>query len=111
MDIQFYGANCLTISTKQSRIVIDDNLHDLGAKPISKPGDVALFTAVHGDTVPGAKIIIDRPGEYEVSGVSIYGIEARSHIDEDDKKTVTIYKIIADDLSILITGHIYPELS
>jgi L-ascorbate metabolism protein UlaG (beta-lactamase superfamily) len=110
MDIQFYGANCLSITTKNARVIIDDNLAELGSKTVAKPGDVNLFTGAHGK-VSGAKIVIDQPGEYEVSGVSVYGIAARSHMDETDKKTAVVYKLVIDDLRILIVGHIYPELS
>lgn len=111
MDIQFYGANCLTITTKQGRILIDDTLADLGKKSVAKPGDIALFTGIHGDPAQPAKIVIDQPGEYEVSGISIYGIAARAHMDEEKQRTATMYKILVDDQKILVCGHVYPELS
>lgn len=111
MEVQFYGANCVVVSGKQARIVVDDNLADLGGKSIAKEGDIALFTAEHGLPKTSPKIVVDQPGEYEVSGVSIYGIAARAHIDTEGQKTATMYKLIADDTSILVTGHIYPELS
>ncbi|HSD56147.1 MAG TPA: MBL fold metallo-hydrolase [Candidatus Saccharimonadales bacterium] len=111
MDIQFHGANCVTLTTKQAKVVVDDNLAKLGAKSVTKAGDVALFTQEHNDSVAGAKIVIAQPGEYEVSGVSIYGIAARGHMDEEGKKTATMYKLLVDDLKILITGHVYPELT
>lgn len=111
MDIQFYGANCFTLGTKQARAIVDDNLADLGAKTATKAGDIALFTMAHGEPAHSPKIVIDQPGEYEVSGVSIYGIAARAHMDEEGKRTATLYKLVVDDLRILITGHIYPDLS
>ncbi|HET7302302.1 MAG TPA: MBL fold metallo-hydrolase [Candidatus Saccharimonadales bacterium] len=111
MDIQFYGANCITFATKQARVVIDDTLADMGAKSVSKPGDIALFTDAHGQSGNSPKIVIDGPGEYEASGVSIYGIAARSHMDEAGQKNATMYKLVIDDFKILVTGHIYPELT
>lgn len=111
MDIQFYGANCVSLTAKNARLVIDDNLVELGAKSVAREGDIALFTGAHASPAQPAKLVVDEPGEYEVAGVSIYGIAARAHIDTDDKMTTTMYKIVIDDLSILITGHIYPELS
>lgn len=110
MDIQFHGANCLTLATKQARVTVDDNLADLGAKPVTKAGDISLFTQAH-EAPTGVKITIDQPGEYEVSGVSIYGIAARAHMDEEGQVTATMYKLLIDDLRVLVTGHIYPELS
>jgi L-ascorbate metabolism protein UlaG (beta-lactamase superfamily) len=111
MEIQFYGANCITLSNKQARVVIDDNLAALGGKTVAKEGDVALFTAKHTKPAAAAKIVIDQPGEYEVSVVSIYGIPARAHMDEEKVKSATMYKLVFDDISVLIAGHVYPELS
>lgn len=111
MDIQFHGANCIVLNDRSARVVIDDNLVDLGAKTIAKVGDISLFTGAHATPSQPPKIIIDQPGEYEVSGVSIYGIPTRSHIDEENKKNATIYKIVMDDIRILIVGHIYPALT
>jgi L-ascorbate metabolism protein UlaG (beta-lactamase superfamily) len=111
MDVQFYGANCIVITSRQTRLVVDDNLDELGAKSISKEGDIALFTSPkHTAPAHTTKLMVDQPGEYEVANVSIYGIAARAHIDAEGKNA-TVYKIVADDIEILIVGHIYPELS
>ena len=109
MDIQFYGANCIVLSQKGARIVVDDNLSDLGAKSITKAEDVSLFTGPHGQV--NSRLMLDSPGEYEVSDISVIGIAARSHLDEADTLNVTIFKIVSGDLNVLITGHIYPKLS
>lgn len=113
MDIQFYGANCITLTTKTARVVIDDNLAQLGGKNVVRAGDIALFSSSITHTPPKAetKLEIDHAGEYEVSDISIYGIPTRSHIDEDGKQTATMYKIISKELGIFIPGHIYPDLS
>ncbi|HEY8999416.1 MAG TPA: MBL fold metallo-hydrolase [Candidatus Saccharimonadales bacterium] len=111
MELQFHGANCITITTKQARIVVDDTLAELGGKSVSKPGDITLFTGPHEASPVESKILIDMPGEYEASGVSIYGIAARSHMDEDKKMSATMYKIVLDDFRVLVTGHVFPELS
>jgi len=109
MDLQFYGANCLSVAHKGSRIIIDDNLADLGAKSITKADDVALFTNVHGAS--GGRLVFDSPGEYEVSDTSVIGIAARAHLDEAGKFNATMFKLVTGELSVLFTGHIYPELS
>jgi L-ascorbate metabolism protein UlaG (beta-lactamase superfamily) len=112
MDMQWYGANCVVIGGKQGRVVVDDNLADLGAKSVTKEGDIVLFTGEHLNSGPHSpRLLLDQPGEYEVAGISIYGIAARSHMDEEGKMSATMYKVITDDLSILVTGHVYPELS
>jgi L-ascorbate metabolism protein UlaG (beta-lactamase superfamily) len=93
------------------RVVVDDNLADIGAKSVTKPGDIVLFTSAHGDPKVEAKLVVDGPGEYEVSDVSIYGIPARAHIDEEGKKSATMFKLLTKELSIFIPGHIYPDLN
>ncbi len=109
MDLQFYGANCVSLTHRGTRIVIDDNLAELGAKSIVKPEDVALFTGPHKGAASG-RLSFDSPGEYEVSDTSVIGIPARAHVDANGKNA-TMFKLIVGDQSVLITGHIYPELS
>lgn len=111
MDLQFYGANCLTISTKQSRLVIDDDLVKHGGKSVSHSGDICIFTSPHPEPVKEAKMTIDIPGEYEVNGISIHGMPARAHMDEENDRTGVMYKIVANDIKLLVTGHIFPTLT
>ncbi|MDZ7744346.1 MAG: MBL fold metallo-hydrolase [Candidatus Saccharibacteria bacterium] len=110
MDIQYYGANCVRLSTKKSSVIVDDNLAELGLKSVTKSDDIALFTTVHAPSKV-AKLEIDTPGEYEASGVSIRGIAARAHIDEEGQRNATIYKIIIGDIRIAVVGHVHPDLS
>ncbi len=109
MDLQFYGGNCISLTHKGVRVVVDDNLAELGGKTIVRPDDVALFTGPHGEVK--ARLTLDGPGEYEVSDISIVGIKARAHIDEPDQKNATMFKLLVGDLTILITGHVYPDVS
>ena len=110
MDLQFYGANCVSVSYKGTRLVIDDNLDQLGAKNITKPDDVALCTMRPKET-PIGRLAFDGPGEYEVADISVIGIPARAHMEADEKnRDATMYKLVIGENSILFTGHIYPEL-
>jgi L-ascorbate metabolism protein UlaG (beta-lactamase superfamily) len=113
MEITYYGANCVVISNKKTRLVVDDNLDKLGLKNIEKDGDILLFTdsaGADGYDHKKAKSVVNSPGEYEISNASIRGIPARAHVDENGK-TAIIYKVIIDDTRIAIFGNIYPELS
>lgn len=111
MEIQFFGANCIRLTTKKAHITVDDNLAELGKKSVTKKDDVVLFTGAHGDPKSEVKLLIDQPGEYEVSDISIQGIMAQAHMDEAKQRSATIFKIVAEDIRIVITGHIYPDLS
>lgn len=109
MDLQFHGANCISLTYKGTRVIIDDNLAALGGKSVTKAEDVALFTGSHEDSA--GRIDFDSPGEYEVSDISIIGVAARGHMEEAGQKGATLFKFMAGDLSVLVAGHIYPELS
>lgn len=112
MELQFFGANCIGLTYKGTRIVIDDNLAELGSKNITKATDVALFTGAHSAGGNPARLTFDSPGEYEVADISVIGIAARAHIDEEDQPpSATMFKLVTGELSVLLTGHIYPELS
>ncbi|MEO6761663.1 MAG: MBL fold metallo-hydrolase [Candidatus Saccharimonadales bacterium] len=111
MDIQFYGANCIVLSNKLRRVVIDDNLKDLGAKSVTRNGDISVFTGPHGDVGQEVRIVIDQPGEFETQNVSAFGLQARSHIDEEGQKNAVIYRIIMSEVRVAIVGHIFPKLS
>lgn len=106
MEIQFYGANCIKITTKKAAIVIDDT-----TSKVTKNGDIALFTGTHEAPKNDVKLVIDQPGEYEVSDTSIQGIAARSHMDEVGIKSSTMFKIIDEDIRVAVVGHVYPELT
>lgn len=115
MECVYYGGNCLGISGKKARIIVDDNLSELGLPGVSKPSDIALFTQKPIADKASAKdkpyFVINSPGEYEVSNISVNGIAARAHTGDPDSHTATIYKIIVDDIRVVVTGHIYPDLT
>lgn len=110
MEIQYYGANCVRLTTKKATVIIDDNLAELGLKSVTKTNDIGVFTAAH-TPLKEVKLTIDQPGEYEVSDTSIQGIAARAHMDEEGQKSATMLKIIGDDIRVAAVGHIHPDLS
>jgi len=111
MELQYYGANCLRLSTKKAQIVVDDNLMKLGLKSVTKSGDISLRTSREFPEHSEAFFRAEMPGEYEVAGVVIHGVAARAHMDEEGKHNAVIYTIEADETKVVVLGHIYPELS
>jgi hypothetical protein len=111
VEVQFYGANCIRIVYKKAGVVIDDNLESLGLSSVTKEGDVFLRT--HGEFTPKKqpKIIIDGPGEYEVSDISVKAIAARAHMDEEKQTTATIYKLDVADIRVVVAGHVFADLT
>lgn len=111
MELQYYGANCMRLTTKKASIVLDDNLAELGLKSVTKAGDIVLSTTGHGLPVVDVKLVLDQPGEFEVSDISIQGIAARAHIDEVGRRAATMFKIVGEDIRVAVLGHIYPDLT
>lgn len=110
MDFQYFGANCVKITTKNAVFIVDDTLKKIGLKQITKADNVALFTTIPNKE-PDARLVITDPGEYEVSDVSIFGIPARSHMDEKGELSATIYKLQFEDVRVCVLGHVYPDLT
>ncbi len=111
MDLQYYGGNCVKITSKKFSIVVDDNLAGLGLKPVTKAADISLRTSVLVPEPKEALFTTDTPGEYEISGAIIRGIAARSHMDEEGKQSAVIYTVEAEDARVGIIGHIFPNLN
>jgi L-ascorbate metabolism protein UlaG (beta-lactamase superfamily) len=111
MELQYYGGNCLKITTKKAVLVVDDNLKSLGVKPISKLDNVSLVTNPILIKAEPTGFVIDSPGEYEMLDVVIKGIGVRSHMDEVGKANAVVYRVTAGDTTIAIAGHIHPDLT
>jgi L-ascorbate metabolism protein UlaG (beta-lactamase superfamily) len=111
MELQYFGGNCIKLTTKKASIVIDDNLAELGLKSVTKSDDITLHTNKKDELESDVKFAINRPGEYELSNVSITGIPARLHVDEKGVNDSVIYKIVVGDIRVVILGHLYPELN
>ncbi len=111
MEIQYFGANCVRLTSKKASVIIDDNLSSLGAKQVTKSGEIALYTTNPDQIYNEAKVTITEPGEYEVSDISIHGIASRAHMDAAGACSATMFKITMEDVRIAVAGHVYPELS
>ncbi len=112
MQIEFYGANCVRVKTKSTSIVFDDNLEQLGAKPVTSNDDSLCNT--NSDIVKAsakAARTFFMPGDYEVGDVMITGIAAQAHVDEKGTTKATIYRGITPEFKFVVVGHIAPELS
>lgn len=109
MEIQFYGANCVRLGNKKVSVVVDDNLASLGLKSVSTAEDIAIFT-LDKNTSTQNRFVIEGPGEYEISEVSVRGIPAQAHLDDSGLRS-TMYSIQILGFSVGIIGHVNPNLS
>ena len=110
MEITYHGANCLKISAKKANLIVDDNLVSLGLKDVTKLEDISLITSDNIKAKTG-RIVVSSPGEYEISDISIQGVGARGSMDEAGTKKATIYKLAADDITVVILGHVFADIT
>jgi L-ascorbate metabolism protein UlaG (beta-lactamase superfamily) len=112
-DIEYKGANCVVISTKKAKLIVDPKLSLVGLKDLNVKGAVELaseerFVVSDQD----ANLIIDSPGEYGVAGFDILGIAARRHIDSETEGNLsTMYRIEVEGTRIGVIGNVYEKLS
>jgi L-ascorbate metabolism protein UlaG (beta-lactamase superfamily) len=114
MEIEFFGANCFRVKTKNASIVIDDNLEALGSKSITKDSDVAIFTnkiLENEKTKNRARLTLDSAGEYEIGDVSVMALQTRSHLDGEGEASSAVFQCLYEGKTITILGHIHPDIA
>ncbi len=112
-DIEYKGGNTVVIATKKATLVVDPNQAVVGLKPLVVKDAIQLATEERLTVQDGGyRLLLEGPGEYEVSDFSIRGVPATRHIDtENDPKVTTIYRVEVEGVSIAILGNIAPKLS
>lgn len=112
-EIEYKGANCIIITTKKEKLIVDPKLSIVGLKDLPTKGIVELatedrFTVNDSEAI----LVINGPGEYGVAGFDILGIPARRHLDSDKEGTIsTMYRIEVGQVRIGIVGNVYEKLS
>jgi L-ascorbate metabolism protein UlaG (beta-lactamase superfamily) len=114
MELEFFGGNCFRIKTKNTSIVIDDNLNKLGKKSIINDKTSAFYTSpavYEEDGASKARLVIKTAGEFEVGDVTVNGVQARAHIDEKDQLSAQVFQFMHGGQTITVLGHIHPDIS
>ncbi|MEX0934674.1 MAG: MBL fold metallo-hydrolase [Candidatus Saccharimonadales bacterium] len=112
MEITYYGANCIKVTSKEVTILIDPITGEYGPDPKIK-ADVLLYSQKPSKDI-NSKIdfLIDSPGEYEIRSVMIDGIAARLHTQKQEEAPKgVIYTISHKDIRILVAGNIHPDIA
>ena len=116
VDIWFHGQACVRVKGKDATVVFDPYEADfVGLPPLKINGDIVCITHDHKDhnakdVVKGTEedkvpFVISGPGEYEISGVNIVGVESF----HDDKQGAergknTIYLVTIDEVNLVHLG-------
>lgn len=113
MIIKWLGHSCFKITLKNGKnILIDPYDNTVGYASVNEEADAVLITHHHFDHDCAACVIgdfetIDKPGEFEVCGAKVTGIQVY-HDDNKgkDRGEVVVYKIEADGLCVVHLGDI-----
>ena len=117
VDITWLGHSCFKIKGSHATVITDPYSPDLGYK-LGKPS-ARIVTVSHQHPghsyvqgIGGQPKVVNRPGEYEISGVLIIGI-ATFHDGERGKKRGknTVYLMEIDEISVCHLGDLGHVLS
>lgn len=111
MDIEYKGANCIVLTTKNESVIIDPKLSAVGLKDVTAKNAVVVATQHDFIVQPEGGLLIDGPGEYETLKVAVKGIGAERMIDHDKSKQATMYRIEVGDVAIAVIGHVAVPLT
>lgn len=110
MVITWYGHACFKIQSGDTVLAVDPFVKDIGLTPPRFRADLVMVTHSHLDhnnpsAIAGEPFLITGPGEYEVKGVNIAGIETFHDTNRGAERGLnTIYKITMEGINILHMG-------
>lgn len=112
MELQYFGANSVKVTTKKSTISVDP-VSDIAklSTDLKKTNTVIVTKPEFAESVSDDLFIIDCPGEYEFEDYSVRGIAAQSSTESTGGLSSTMYKLTTADISVLFVGHIESKLS
>lgn len=122
MDITYFGHSCFQLKGKRGTVITDPYHPAIGFSMSSTSADLVTVSHQHSDhnaieNVSGTArrekpFIVSQPGEYEVSGISVFGIESFHDANQGvERGTNTIYTILLDDIRVCHLGDLGHELT
>jgi len=110
MVITWYGQACLKIQSGDIVIAVDPFAKEIGLAPPRFRADLTLITHGHYDhsnaeSLAGEPFLVSGPGEYEVKGVLVRGIETyHDRVGGAERGLNTIYKVEVEEMTLLHMG-------
>jgi L-ascorbate metabolism protein UlaG (beta-lactamase superfamily) len=110
MEITWYGLSCFKVSERGMATVITDpyDHRQAGYEPIKIKADIVTISHDspghnHLEAVTGNPYVVSGPGEYEIGGVFITGIQVGSHTSAEDSRN-TVYVFDYNSLTVAHLG-------
>lgn len=110
MVINWYGQSCFKIITNTLTIVTDPFAKNIGLRPPAFAADIVCVSHQHEDhnnisAIGGEPFIVDGPGEYEIKGISILGVESFHDQKQGQERGLnTIYLIESEEIRLCHLG-------
>ena len=122
MEISYLGHSSFKIKTKQGTVITDPFDKSVGFSFPSVTGDIVTSSHAHADhhnlsaVKPAAgrekPFLITAAGEYEVSGISIFGFPSfHDAVQGKERGSNTVYSIAAEGITVVHLGDLGHELS
>lgn len=122
MDIIYLGHSCFQLKGKRGTVVTDPYNASVGFSFPSVSTDLVTVSHAHPDhnavenVSPTSRrdrpFIVSQPGEYEVSGISVFGIESFHDASQGaERGNNTIYTILLDEIRVCHLGDLGHPLS
>ena len=109
MEIRLIGSASFLVTSAAGTVVTDPAPEILSDSSLKDENAIAVFSRRGGivSNFPDSLTILDGPGEYEVSGVSVFGIPTPAGADAAVTREVTTqYVIDADGIAVCSLGFI-----
>ncbi len=110
MIINYYGLACFKIQSNNLVLAFDPFSKETGLRPPRFKTDIVLITHNHYDhnnieALEGDFFVVDGPGEYEVKGVPIQGIQSFHDNQKGKERGLnTIYRLEIEGITICHLG-------
>lgn len=115
MEITYLGHSSFKLKGKNGTVVIDPYNDDVGFKLPNVSADIIVVSHQHYDHNATGKVsgttrrakpfIVSEPGEYEVGGISVFGIPSYHDDEKGAKRGLnTIFTMLIDDVLVCHLG-------
>jgi L-ascorbate metabolism protein UlaG (beta-lactamase superfamily) len=110
VEIIYRGKNCVEISTKKTKVLVDPNPNSKASAPLVLTTDISEDID-RSELKQKDTFVVDSPGEYEINNIVINGVAAKRHIDDDKLDRSVMYRLTVDGVVVGVLGNIYGSLS
>lgn len=117
MQINYLGHSCFKIKSKDVVLVTDPFDKYIGFSMPQTKADIVTISHEHKDhscltSIEGQPFVVKAPGEYEISGISIFGLSVfHDKVKGAERGRNTIYIIRAEEISLCHLGDLGHKLN